>query len=141
MTKPAPAERPPLHLLDSEADTLANLAMTIEHSQPRVSALLFGEIDRAEIHTPTTLPRNVVTMNSYVTFADEGSGGTHEIQLVYPGEADIQQSRISVLTLVGAGLIGLSEGQSITWPDREGHERRLRIERVRQSGAETSDAA
>ncbi len=141
MTKPVKTERPPLHLLDSEADTLANLAVTIEHSQPRISEMLFTEIDRAEIHTAGTLPANVVAMNSHVTFVDEGSDETHEIQLVYPGQADIEQGRMSVLTLVGAGLIGLTEGQSIVWPDREGHERSLRIERVRQAPAETSSAA
>ena len=38
---------------------------------------------------------------------------------------------ISVLTPVGAGLIGLRPDQVITWPDREGHARRLRVVEVR----------
>jgi regulator of nucleoside diphosphate kinase len=33
--------------------------------------------------------------------------------LVYPHEADIQLKRVSVLTPVGAALIGLSVGQTI----------------------------
>lgn len=125
-------ERPPLHLIDAEADALANLAVQIEHSQPAVAEMLLTEIDRAKIHTADTLPGNVVAMNSHVTFFDEGNGSSREIQLVYPGEADIAAGRISVLTLIGAGIIGLSEGQSILWPDRDGHQRRLRIEQVRQ---------
>jgi regulator of nucleoside diphosphate kinase len=34
---------------------------------------------------------------------------------------------------VGAGLIGLREGQSILWPDREGNERALQIVEVAQA--------
>jgi regulator of nucleoside diphosphate kinase len=54
------------------------------------------------------------------------------VQLVYPAEADIEAGRISILTPIGAGLIGLREGQSILWPDREGRERRLTVVRVTQ---------
>ena len=39
--------------------------------------------------------------------------------------ADIDAGRISALSYVGAGLIGLPEGQSILWPDPSGATRRL----------------
>src|SRR3546814_13047939 len=74
-------ERPPLHLIDSEADRLADLALRVEHSQPAVASMLLAEIDRAEIHTAETLPANTVAMNSHVTFVDEGSGSSREVQL------------------------------------------------------------
>lgn len=128
--------RPPLHLIDEEADRLAGLALRVEHSQPAVSEMLLDEIDRAQIHTADTLPANTVAMNCRVTFVDEGSGSRREVQLVYPEHADIANGRVSILTPVGAGLIGLSEGQTITWPDRDGDERRLRIEKVRPAPAE-----
>ncbi|HEU4961237.1 MAG TPA: nucleoside diphosphate kinase regulator [Sphingomonas sp.] len=123
----ASTTRPPLHLLESEADALSDLALRIARSQPEVSALLLGEIDRAELHRPDDLPPRVVTMNATVEFVDEASGVRRTVQLVYPGDADIGAGRISVLTPVGAGLIGLAEGASIVWPDREGHDRVLRI--------------
>src|SRR3546814_17864498 len=91
-------ERPPLHLIDSEADRLADLALRVEHSQPAVASMLLAEIDRAEIHTAETLPANTVAMNSHVTFVDEGSGSRREVQLVYPENADIANGRISILT-------------------------------------------
>ena len=122
--------RPPIHLVDSEADRLAELAMSIEDRQPEVSALLMSEIDRAKIHKPGKLPPATVAMQSTVEFVDEGSGTSRTLQLVYPQDADIAAGRISILTLVGAGLIGLTEGQSILWPDRESNERRLRIVKV-----------
>jgi regulator of nucleoside diphosphate kinase len=35
--------------------------------------------------------------------------------VVYPNDADIEAQRISVLTPIGAALIGLRPGQSIQW--------------------------
>src|SRR3546814_8900207 len=52
-------------------------------------------------------------MSSQVEFIDEANGEARTIQLVYPHEADIAAGRVSILTPVGAGLIGLRQGQSI----------------------------
>ena len=48
-------------------------------------------------------------------------------ELVFPGDADISRQRISVLTPVGAALLGLSAGQSIEWAARDGRVRRLSV--------------
>ena len=76
------------------------------------------------------MPADVVRMGSTVEFFDEAHGSQRAVQLVYPGEADIGAGRVSILTPVGAGLIGLSAGAEITWPDREGRKRSLRILKV-----------
>lgn len=126
-------DRPAIHLIDTEADALAGLALKIEHSAPELSAQLLSEIDRADLHGASELPSNTVAMGSHIEFVDEGSGQRRTVQLVYPHDADIEAGRISILTPVGAGLIGVAEGASILWPDREGHQRRLRIIRVTRS--------
>ncbi|GEP07041.1 hypothetical protein MOX02_50790 [Methylobacterium oxalidis] len=54
------------------------------------------------------------------------------VTLVYPGEADIGQARISVLTPVGAALLGLSKGQSISWTTRTGAGKQLTVLDVRE---------
>ena len=41
------ADRPHLHLLASESDLVAELALKVEHSQPVVAAMLLAEIERA----------------------------------------------------------------------------------------------
>lgn len=127
MTSTKASRRPPIHMIDTEADALSDLAMAAEERLPQVSELLLNEIARATTHPAGHIPDNVVTMRATVRFIDEASGKEYSCQLVYPGEADISAGRISVLTPVGAGLIGLREGQSILWPDREGHERELKI--------------
>lgn len=124
------AERPPLHMIESEAERIADLAINIEQRLPQVSALLLEETGRATVHSAADLPSGVVTMHATVEFVDEASGQSRTVQLVYPRDADIDAGRISILTPVGAGLIGLREGQSISWPDRDGNERRLTIVKV-----------
>src|SRR3546814_12981613 len=82
------------------------------------------------MHHAGKMPHNGITMNAEVEFVDEASEATRIVQLVYPRQAAIAANRISILTPVGAGLIGLREGQSILWPEREGHERRLTIGKI-----------
>jgi regulator of nucleoside diphosphate kinase len=132
MTRTNAARRPSIHMIDNEADALTSLALGIEDRLPEVSTLLLDEISRATIHKANRIPADVVTMMSTVTFTDEASGAERSVQLVYPKEADISAGRISVLTLIGAGLIGLREKQAIAWPDRSGTERMLRIVSVRR---------
>ena len=132
MTTSKAVRRPPIHMINDEADALADLALGVESRMPEVSRLLLDEIGRAHIHAPGRIAPDVITMHSIVDFIDEGSGAERTIELVYPREADISAGRISILTPVGAGLIGLRTGQSILWPDRDGHERKLTIVNVRK---------
>lgn len=129
--------RPEIHLIDTEADALSELAMNTEARNPDASAKLNEEIDRALIYAESELPSHVVTMGSEVEFIDEGSKATRTVKLVWPAEADMEENRLSVMTLVGAGLIGMQEGASIEWPDRVGHVRRLQIARVQQVARST----
>lgn len=130
----SPADRPAIHLTSSECDILSQLALSAEHKHPRSSAMLLAELDRAELCEPGELPDQTVAMNSRIDFVDEGTGTRRTVQLVYPHDADIAEGRVSILTPVGAGLIGMSAGCSIRWPDRDGHDRMLRIVSVTPPG-------
>ena len=124
--------RPPLHLLASESDMVATLALQVEHRQPVVAAMLLEEIERAELHEAETLPETAITIGSQVDFVDERTSQLRCVELVLPAMANIAEGRISILTPMGAALYGLTAGQSIDWPDLDGHERRIQILRVRQ---------
>ena len=128
-TNPSP-EKPAIHLSEEDYDIIANLALSIERRSPDLSGLLLEEIDRAEIHAAGELPGDVVALGSEVEFLDVESGATRRVRLVLPVDADIEDGRISILTSVGAGLIGLRTGQSIVWPTPNGMPRVLRILRV-----------
>lgn len=130
MTALQAGERPAITLIEQEADALTDLAISIRERNPNVSRLLLQEIDRARVVTAEDIPDDVVTMGCLVEFVDQKDGDRHQVRLVYPVDADIAQGKLSILTPVGAGLIGLTAGQSISWPDRSGKERLLTIERV-----------
>jgi regulator of nucleoside diphosphate kinase len=92
--------------------------------------MLLDEINRAEIYASDALPPDVVTIGSEVEVRDAHTGATRKLSLVHPGEADVDAGRVSILTPMGAGLIGLKKGQSIEWPYRSGDTRLLTILRV-----------
>ena len=124
--------RPPIHLPISESDVVSRLALQAEHRQPAVAAMLLEEIERAELHDPGTMPADVVILGSEVGFVDENTSQMRTVTLVLPAHANIAEGRISILTPMGAALYGLSAGDSIDWPDLDGHSRRIKIARVTQ---------
>jgi regulator of nucleoside diphosphate kinase len=73
-------------------------------------------------------------MGSTVSYIDDVSGRTHKVTLVYPSEANIDEDRVSILTPVGAALIGMSAAQCIHWRDPQGRTRILTVIDVRPSG-------
>jgi len=124
--------RPPIHLLATESDLIADLALSAEHRHPVVAAMLLEEIERAELHQLDDLPGGSIRLDSYVTFVDERSRKVRNVQLVLPIDANIGEGRISILTPIGAALYGLAEGDCISWPDLDGNERLIRIVAVEQ---------
>jgi regulator of nucleoside diphosphate kinase len=132
--------RPPIHLLASESDLVAALALSAEHLQPVVAAMLLEEIERAELHGPDEMLDDYARLNSWVTFTDEKTRRVREVQLVLPADANIAERRISILTPMGAALYGLTDGGCISWPDLDGNERLIRVMRVAQRADEGADS-
>jgi regulator of nucleoside diphosphate kinase len=126
----ATSGKPPIHLIDVEYDIIADLALGLERQSPELSKMLLDEIGRAEVHARDTLPPDIVTIGSEVEVLDAHTGGTRQLRLVLPSEADVDAGRVSILTPIGAGLIGLRKGQSIEWPYRSGETRMLKILKV-----------
>jgi regulator of nucleoside diphosphate kinase len=118
---------PPIHLTEADYDIIADLALSIERRSPGLSKMLLDEINRAELHTGDTLPPDVVALGSEVDFVDAETGAERRVRLVLPVDADLEGGRLSILTPVGAGLIGLTKGQSIRWPCPSGKTRVLQI--------------
>ena len=90
---------------------------------------LEDELDRAEVVAAEDVSPDVVTMHSTVQVRDLDSGRSVVYTLVFPGEADIDRQRISVLAPIGTALIGYRVGDLLEWAT-PGGTRRLRIEDV-----------
>ena len=106
-------ELPPISLRLCDLDRLRNLADAASHKYPETADFLSREIERADILPDSRALPGLVTMNSQATFRDDFTGQERTVTLVYPEEADVEAGKISVLTPIGAALIGLSAGQTI----------------------------
>ncbi|MFN3725474.1 MAG: nucleoside diphosphate kinase regulator [Allosphingosinicella sp.] len=126
------AKKPPIHLSEADYDVIADLALAMQKRAPDLAQLILDEINRAKIHAEGSLPKDVVALGSEVSFLDDSTGEERRLRLVLPQDADIQADRISVMTPVGAGLIGMSVGREISWPTPDGRPRVLRILEVKQ---------
>ncbi len=87
------------------------------------------EIENAQVVSPHEIPANVVTMNSTVVLVDLESGEEETYTLVFPADADIATSKISILAPVGTAMLGYTIGDVIDWPIPAGR-RKLRVERI-----------
>lgn len=120
---------------DLEYERLSGLAEAALQRVPETAASLLFELDRASVVRAEEVPPGVVRLGSAVTFCADG-GEPRRVILVMPGDADISRKRISVLTPIGAALIGLRAGQSITWAARDGKRHRLQVLSVHHDGGE-----
>src|SRR5690606_2327902 len=116
--------RPKIVISASEHARLLALA---DKRAGAVAECLVDALPRAAIVLDEEFESYVVRMGSQVTYLDEVSGRTRTVTLVYPDEADIDQNRISILTPIGAALIGLRPSQSITWPHPDGRVGSLKV--------------
>ena len=120
------SNNPPIHLIDVEYDVIADLAIGIERNRPSFRRC-FSRNRPAEIHNAHDIARAVLPW-----LRSDAAKGLHtrHLRLVLPIDADIEEGRVSILTPMGAGLIGLRTGQSINWPYPDGSSRVLKILKV-----------
>jgi len=118
--------QPAIIINSTDYDRLFDLAESAVRETPNVATFLMKELERATIaHRPPAEP--AVRMGSCVYYRDKENEAVRRIRLVYPEEADSQHGHISVLTPVGAALIGLTAGQTIEWQDHGGRPRTLTV--------------
>lgn len=127
-------DRPPITVSTMDYDRLMWTAASGVNSRLGTAAeMLTEELGRAEIVAPDAIRPDVVTMHSEVEYHDSVTSEIRRITLVYPGQENADAGRVSVLTPVGAALIGLSEAQSIEWsewPRPTGERRAATVRRV-----------
>ncbi len=113
MKIPHAAIRPTLIIDAALYPRLLAVAERARGEVPQLADRLLEEIERADLRPTDEMPENVVTIGSTVTFR-EGSR-TQTIEVVMPHDADVERGRVSVVTPMGAALLGLSAGQRISW--------------------------
>jgi regulator of nucleoside diphosphate kinase len=126
MTSNLQTDLPPIAITAHDLERLSQLAKAASSTFPRTADFLAREIERAQVVADPDAVPGLVVMNSTVEFRDD-AGQTRRVTLVYPDAADVSTGKISVLTPIGAALIGLSVGQSIQFQTPSGGWRSLTV--------------
>jgi regulator of nucleoside diphosphate kinase len=121
--------KPPIAVTRSEHENLYRLAEAWSERNPAVVDRLISELDRARVVPDSRLPAQVIRMGSRLRYVTD-SGESREVSLVYPGQADISEGKVSILTPIGIALLGLSPGQSIDWQGIDQRVHRLTVESI-----------
>jgi regulator of nucleoside diphosphate kinase len=121
--------KPAISISRSDYQGLSRLAQSYAARNPDVADALLAELDRARVVEDARIASETVRMGSTLRFTSD-LGEDMRVTLVFPAEADIAEGKISILTPIGAALIGLSAGQSIDWTARDGRIHRLKVESV-----------
>jgi regulator of nucleoside diphosphate kinase len=121
---------PPIAMTIADRERLERLANASMARFPQTAEYLAREVERAQILDLGHDGPQFVRMGAWVEFRDDRTGQVRRVSLAYPHQADISAGKVSVLTPIGAALIGLSEGQSIEWQAPAGDKRSLTVLRI-----------
>jgi regulator of nucleoside diphosphate kinase len=121
-----------IQITQSDFDTLQTLLRKLPGARPGDKGnlqALAGELLRARIRPGDAIPPDVITLRSRARLRDLGSGDLLELSIVLPGEADVEQGRISVLAPLGTAMLGYRAGDVFEW-EMPGGPSRFRVEEV-----------
>ena len=118
LTTPVEAGLPEIFLTPDDHTRLSLLVGDGEAQG--VAGLLQQELDRATLCAAAERPAPAVGLDRWLHYTDGRPRDARRIKIVMPQDADIDAGCISALSYVGAGLIGLVEGETILWPDPSG---------------------
>ncbi|WP_437493934.1 nucleoside diphosphate kinase regulator [Sorangium sp. So ce1014] len=122
----------PIVITEFDRDRLTRLLEALRErpgADPPTLEALEIELERADVVKQQEVPPDVVTMNSRAQLVDLDTQEALSVTVVFPGSADVNSGRISVLAPMGLALLGCREAEEVEWPTPS-RTRRLRIERV-----------
>ncbi|BDW93520.1 MULTISPECIES: GreA/GreB family elongation factor [Flavobacteriaceae] len=88
------------------------------------------EMESAQILDGEDMPKDVIRFNSWVTITSE-NGWHKKFKLVMPSKSDVRNNHISILTPMGASVIGYAQGDTYLWEFPSGVQQ-LTIEHIEQ---------
>lgn len=91
---------------------------------------LSSALELAEQVPSPAVPANVVTMYSQVRILEDGALEPKTLTVCYPHDAEPAQGFVSVLSPVGASLLGLRVGARARWTTPQGEARSAKIQSI-----------
>jgi regulator of nucleoside diphosphate kinase len=124
---------PTIFITEEDFDRLDRLAASGQSKNLPAAELLASELERAVVCPAAEIAPDVVTMNSRITF-HIGAGAERQTRtLVYPEDYPADGSggdRLSVMTPLGAALIGMPAGSRIEYETINGTSRLVTVDAV-----------
>jgi regulator of nucleoside diphosphate kinase len=117
----------------SDAEALALMLCERSQRAPGRADRLISVLQTADIVPDAALPADRVPMGAAVTYEHFGGAGRARIALVYPGAADPEKGRVSVLSPFGAALLGRAVGDVVEAPPPDGRRGPVRIASVERA--------
>lgn len=118
--------RPRIIISSNDHARLTQLANGLLERKPELAEELLGELERARVALDGAVPADTVQMGSEVEYHTDDKQ-PRRVALVYPGDADIAQGKVSILTPIGTALLGLSVGQTIDFVSNDGRKHLLTV--------------
>jgi regulator of nucleoside diphosphate kinase len=135
MSAPDLLQNPTVTLVRDEYEFMSDLVCSSERTTFGIE-LLWREIERAVRVDAGKAPRDVVRLHSLVTFTRLDTGEQRSVRLTPAGEDCPAEGGVSIVSELGAALIGLRPGDRFHWWSEAGTPRSVRIERVEQDRKE-----
>ncbi|WP_028317888.1 GreA/GreB family elongation factor [Desulfobulbus elongatus] len=74
---------------------------------------LHYDASRGRVVSPEDMPADVATPRSHIVLRDVATGREFDLTLVFPEEAEAHPNPVSILTPMGAALMGRKTGETI----------------------------
>lgn len=81
---------------------------------------LLNELKVAKMLPQEGIAKGIVTMNSRLLLREVAGHRETEVTITYPEEANSKARKVSILSQVGAALLGCHEGDVVSWPTPTG---------------------
>jgi regulator of nucleoside diphosphate kinase len=126
----SPAVLPRIVVSTRDFGRLENLARIHMESAHPVADLLLAELERATVCAPDAVGSDVVTMNARVTFRAGPSMIPRSATVVYPEDYHPTGQHVSVMSPLGAAMLGLRAGERMPYTDLQGTRFSVKVDEV-----------
>ncbi|HAP46433.1 MAG TPA: hypothetical protein DCR30_03695 [Afipia sp.] len=109
---------PPISIASEDFYLLRQIAVRALEERHPVSSFLVSELNRADVHD--TAPLRCVRLDDWVTFRADQGMPLDSRMLVLPAKFRSSHLHVSVLSPLGAALIGLHAGSSMPYVEIDG---------------------
>ena len=123
--------RPPVYARRCDLPELWRIAAQARKTPPEAE-LFLAEFDRLNI-APETKGDAFVRLDSWVVYKDLRTKRQRRVRVVRPGSENSEENEVSLLSPIGAALVGLPEGAIFRWAGPGGGVRAIRVLDITQA--------